>query len=365
MNTRHGAAAAALAIGVVATLGIAGCNTDRQPPPASEATVSATASATDGSLDAARPTDGGPGDEVARTVTADGRLVQELPAQNLSFTRGGTLLELLVAVGQAVVPGDVIARVESEGLELAVADARAGLAQAEAALSRLTEGATLETARLQVEQAKNQLWGTQSGRDAICGAYELGQKEGGIAKMAAPSSAECNSAQANVQAAEQAVQIAEAQLRAAEATADDELASAQAAVDRARLALAEALSATDDTVLTAPFTSTVTAVHLLPGVQVAPGAPVVTVTPHGPVRFVTSNLSERNLADVRVGAPATVTLSAYPDAPIAGTVERIDDQGTETPDGLVVFAVTIGLEETDVPLRAGLTGEVEIAAEGP
>lgn len=353
---------AALA-GLAAIAFLSACQGAAEPPPGSVAEGSA-ATSPSGTVRSAAPT-ATVDRAVERTVTAEGRLVQPLQPQPLSFGASGTLTEILVDVGQPVAAGDVVARIDAGPLDLAVSDARAALAQAEAALARLDAGGTIETARLDVERAKNQLWGIQSQRDAICGAYERGQKEGGIAKMAAPSSAECNAAQANVQASEQAVQIAETQLRAAEASAPAERRSAGAAVERARLALAQAQERLAESELATPFAGTVTAVHLLEGLAAAPGVPVVTVAPEGPLEFVTDNLSERDIAGIELGAPATIHLAAFPDESVQAFVGRIAAEGAASPDGVVVFPVHLYLaDDTGLPVRAGMTGRAEITVPG-
>lgn len=288
--------------------------------------------------------------EVRRTVTADGKLVQSRPEQQLSFKAAGTLEELNVTEGQLVAEGDVLATIETQALDLAVADARAALASAQAALTKLETGTSLEIARLEVERAKNTLWGSQAQRDSICGAYERGFAE----------QASCDNAQAAVQAGEQGVQIAEQNLQQLEETIDADIASARASVERARLALAEAVSNRDNAVLKAPFAGTVSMVHVMPGVDVSPGAPIVTIEPAGALQFVTTNLSERYVGDIRVGAPAVVRLTAFPDYPLDAEVARIAPEGTEDASGAIVYAVYLKLAETDLPILAGMTGRVEI-----
>jgi multidrug resistance efflux pump len=339
-------------------LALAGCDRSAEPPPASMAAGTGTPGT---QAPSGQPTVEPSAAE--RTVTADGRLVQPLQPQALSFGASGQITEVLVEAGQPVGAGQIVARIDAAPLDLAVADARAAVAQAQASLTRLETGGAVETARLDVERAKNQLWGIQAQRDAICGAHELGQKEGGLAKMAAPSSADCDGAQANVQAAEQGVQIAEAQARAAEASAGTDLNSARAALQRARMGLAQANQNRANADLTAPFTGTVTVVHLLPGLNAGPGMPVVTMEPEGPLEFVTDNLSERDVADVDVGSLATVTFNAFPNEPVDAIVGRIDAGGTVSPEGVVVYAAHLYLAgETELQLRAGMTGRAEIQA---
>lgn len=343
---------------------------------------------------------------VERVVTADGLLVLPVPPQMLSFPVSGTVLEIAVTAGQAVAAGAVLARVDLLPFDMAVTDAktalasavdslaaaeegassselaasRAEIASAEAALARLESGTSQESARLEVERAKNSLWGVQAQRDSICGTVERGFAD----------QASCDSAQANVQAAEQGVQIAQQQYVAARATIDEDLTAArarvtgaraalaklvggaraeqiaalQARVEQARLGLSTAEADRERAVLQAPFAGTVTAVHMAEGVRSAPGAPVVTLAKTEPLRFATSNLSERNVGEISEGARASVVLTAYPDRPLAARVHRIAAQASEAAGGAVVFTVYLDVTDEGLPLRAGLTGRVEIAVAG-
>jgi len=339
---------------------------------------------------------------VERVVTADGALVLPVPPQALSFPVAGTVLEVAVTEGQDVAQGDVLARVDLLPFDMAVVDAEAALASAEDALASaeedasaseisgaqaelaaaeaaqegLASGTDLERGRLEVERAKNTRWGLQAQRDSICGAADRGFAD----------EASCDSAQANVQAAEQGVQIAEQSLLAMLISRDEDLAAAaaraagaratlaqlregpsaeqlaalRARVKQASMALASAQADRGRAVLTAPFDGTITAVQITSGVRTLPGSPVVTLAKTHPLRFATSNLTERNVGDIREGANASVVLTAYPDQALEARVQRISAQARETTGGAVVFTVYLTLDAADLPLRAGMTGRVEI-----
>jgi multidrug resistance efflux pump len=297
---------------------------------------------------------------VRSVVTADGELVMALEPQPLSFASGGTVVEVLVAEGQEVGGGAALARLDPQPLELGLAEARSALANAQAGLARLAGGSEMTTARLEVERAKNNLWGVQAERDATCGKVD----EDCDSPFGCVEPVACDQAQAGVQAAEQAVLIAEEGLRAAQANHEPELAAARAGVESARQSVQAAQRNWEKATLTAPVTGTVTAVHVSPGVQVGPASPVVTLMPSRPLRFVTTNLGERNVADVRAGAPATVTLTAYPDHPLAATVQRVALEGAKDQSGTVVFPVYLDVTTDGLALRAAMTGRVEIQVEG-
>jgi membrane fusion protein (multidrug efflux system) len=75
--------------------------------------------------------------------------------------------------------------------------------------------------------------------------------------------------------------------------------------------------------LTAPATAVVTQVDSLQkGQYVTSGTTVLTLVRSGSTR-IEANYKETNLTNMRVGQPARVTVDAYPDVKLKGTVESI------------------------------------------
>ncbi|MGQ9816300.1 MAG: efflux RND transporter periplasmic adaptor subunit, partial [Candidatus Roseilinea sp.] len=74
------------------------------------------------------------------TVNATGNIQPEAEVR-LGFQQPGRVVELAVEVGSVVKQGDLIARLDTADLELALAQAKTGLIVANAAYSRTVEGA--------------------------------------------------------------------------------------------------------------------------------------------------------------------------------------------------------------------------------
>ena len=92
-------------------------------------------------------------------INATGRIEPRQEAA-LSFTIPGRVAEVLVAEGDRVAAGTPLIRLDNREATAQVASARAALAQAEADLKQLLEGATPEEiaqARAQVEAARGAL----------------------------------------------------------------------------------------------------------------------------------------------------------------------------------------------------------------
>lgn len=96
-----------------------------------------------------------------------------------------------------------------------------------------------------------------------------------------------------------------------------------------------------------------------PGEVVAPGRPVLRVSGVGGGFVVRAALADRDVLDLRVGTPATVTLDAAPGRPLAGRVTEIARSAAR---GTGTYQVEVALDAPrGVALLSGLTAKVEIA----
>ncbi|HQZ70876.1 MAG: HlyD family secretion protein [Anaerolineae bacterium] len=304
---------------------------------------------------------------VAQVVTADGELRYPGVPQTLSFSASGKLTEVTVTAGQEVKAGDVIARIEPDALDVNLAEARANRIASQQQLDQLARGTDLERARQELERAKNNRWSVQAQRDAICGRARADCGDGDeFARQACKATREdsqtgCDQAEANTNAADQGVRIAELNLQDLEARQDTDRKAAQAKAEVSRLALARAERDHAGQALTAPFDGTISAVNVNAGIDIGPGSPVATLVQTRPLRFVTANLGERYVGEIRVGHKAKVILTSYPDRKLDATVQRVDSQGQRDQAGAVVFTVYLDVMPTDdLPVYAGMTGRAEI-----
>jgi HlyD family secretion protein len=110
--------------------------------------------------------------------------------------------------------------------------------------------------------------------------------------------------------------------------------------------------------LTAPFDGTVVDIDIVPGELVQVNQVVLTLADLNNLQIVTTDLSERDIARVKVGQDATVYIEAL-DLNVTGRVVRISPI-SENLGGDVVFPVTIELDEGAEGLLWGMSAEVEI-----
>ena len=158
----------------------------------------------------------------------------------------------------------------------------------------------------------------------------------------------------------------EAELAAAQAkweTLKDGPDPAKISLAQSELSLAQAQAALADGQLVAPWTGTVLSVEAAPGALVGGGTPIVTLFDTTQLEFHTTNLSERDLAQIFPEQTAVVTLKAYPNTPIEATVVRIGLSAGGAVGDAATFPVILVLSETDLDIRPGMTGRADILRE--
>jgi multidrug efflux pump subunit AcrA (membrane-fusion protein) len=160
------------------------------------------------------------------------------------------------------------------------------------------------------------------------------------------------------------ITLLEAQLAAAqrdlEALQDgpdpDEVARAEARLRNAEAQLKVARNALEGISLTAPISGTSVSVDIIPGDTVLAGQTVVTLADLSELRVETTDLSERDVAQVALGQTGSVYIEAL-DIEVPGSVVRISPQANVV-GGDVVYTVVVELDEQPPSLRWGMTVEV-------
>jgi multidrug efflux pump subunit AcrA (membrane-fusion protein) len=163
---------------------------------------------------------------------------------------------------------------------------------------------------------------------------------------------------ANLDAATAAVQ--EAQWYAAALRGDPIPAEASggrlAELEAARDAVKAAQAGLEATRLVSPIAGEVAALEISPGEYATPGQEVVVVSDVRHLRVETTDLSERDVASIQVGRPATVFVEAIGQE-VAGTVLAVSPVA-DILGGDVVYMTTIELASTREGLRPGMSAEV-------
>ena len=134
--------------------------------------------------------------------------------------------------------------------------------------------------------------------------------------------------------------------------ADAQAASAEAAFEIAQAGLAQST-------LVAPFKANVASVNVLPGELVQQNQVVITLATLNRLQIETTDLSERDIPKVKVGAPVDIFVEALNEN-FTGKVISISPRAN-TVGGDVVFKVTIAFDKQPDGLLWGMTAEVAIS----
>jgi HlyD family secretion protein len=346
----------------------------------------------------------------AGTVVAEAA-IEPARSSSLSFDVPGTVLEVLVQEGDAVTAGDLLARLSTDDLERALAQAELGLRQAQLRLEQLenpADEADVETAQAAIADAQaayaeavqnlrltedsvavgDQVRAVRQARDEAYRVYQdlqakFDRGERGVEQRHVDRA---HDAYLDAEGAYQrAVQNAELQLLAArnavaqarraveqvQRNLDEllegadalDLKAAQLEIEAAGLGLEDAQAALEDAVLVAPFDGTVATLDIDVGDTATPGQPVMVLATLEQLQARTTDLTELDVVPVKVGQPAVVTVDALPGREFQGAVSEIALQPGDY-RGDVVYAVTVDLNvAADSPLRWGMTALVEIQTE--
>ena len=168
-------------------------------------------------------------------------------------------------------------------------------------------------------------------------------------------------------AQQQALTGAEGGMRDAKARLDLKIASpesydviaSKSQLDQAKASLALVDAQLAKYTLRAPFAGTITSVDVTRGEVVSPSAPVVSLIGDGNFE-IEANISEADIASVKVGNLANVTFDAYGQGSLfTAQVVHVDPAGS-VQGGVAVYRVTLQFSKQDERILAGLTANVDL-----
>ena len=294
---------------------------------------------------------------------------------------GGTLQQVHVHEGEAVLKNQPLFQLDSDALLAAAQRADAAVASAEAALAVATanheksiRGPRSEEIKMaEATEAKTAAQETLAYSDweRIRGLYETGAVS---ASERDHSRTQWETVKHTHEEAQQHLKLLKRGTRREDLVvtnqnvelARSQLAAAQAAARQAHIAV-------DDAAVKAPFDGIVVRQWLEPGSAVSPGKPVLTLM-NPATMHISANIEEKQLSKVTIGDPVRLTVDAYPGLDLQGRVSTIlratNSQFSLVPSegvsGTFVkvsqrVPLRIDLEKfPDVPLSPGLSVEISV-----
>lgn len=354
------------------------------------------------------------------TVNATGSIEPEAELA-LSFRNPGRVDSVLVAKGDAVQKGQLMAEQETTDLALALAQAKVNLQIAQAQLAKLEtppkENDVL-AAQAAIEVAQSSVAGADAGLNAARANYsdlyadtsaaqrqvnESNLRQAEVRLRVAqqqydrvkdqnnvgelPQSQELQNATiayevalaqtnlteedpTNAQGANALNQIAQSELGLRQAQANlitaqnnlsnllegasqEDLEIARSQVEQAQISLLQSENSLSNAQMVAPIDGVVSTVNIKQGELFSGGLPAVVMSDLE--RFhMDVFVDEIDVRQVEVGQPVTIRVDAFPDRELTGRVTEIAPTA-ENVNGVIAYAITIVPDETDTPLRPGMS----------
>ncbi|MCX7920090.1 MAG: efflux RND transporter periplasmic adaptor subunit [bacterium] len=285
-------------------------------------------------------------------VSASGSIEADTKVK-LSSKIGGRVLAVKVKEGDLVKSGQLLVQLDSAELTAQLHQAKAALQGAEANLAIVKRGARAE----EIAAAEAQLNAAQASLDEAKKNYQRMQL---LYQDGAISAHQFDTAQAQYEVALAQVKSAQEQLRLLKSrTTNEDIAAAESRVKEIKATLEQLQAQLNNTQIYAPFSGTVTQKLVDEGETIIPGAPLLFLADMNTIQ-VTCNVDETDIGKVRVGMPAKVYMDSYPNRVFDGIVTRIATQTTDLKEKGITFAVKLKLLRIDVPLRIGMSTDVDI-----
>jgi multidrug resistance efflux pump len=225
--------------------------------------------------------------------------------------------------------------------------AEEALKRAKSKVESLTELSTADPKRA---AAETELYIAQRAYNAALASLNWARGE--------PSENDYATAQANLDAANAAYQEALWYVSTLKGESVPENATGKqlAMLQQAKDNLTAAQTRLSNSRLVAPFSGTVVATHVVPGEYILPGQALIELSDVAHLQVDTTDLSERDVSQVKIGQPVTVLVDALSQE-LSGSVVFISPLAT-TLGGDVVYRTVIALDNPPPELRAGMSVDV-------
>ena len=286
----------------------------------------------------------------------------------LAFKGSARVQEMRVEEGDSVVPGQVLAVLDTTMLELRIRQAQAQVRVQQEGLNRLRAGsrpqeiaqteAASTAAQAELNQARQQLQRVRNINVETDGqAVSQFDIESAEARFAI--------AEANLSRAQQVQELS------IDGPASEDIARADAMLEAANAELAVLEQQLVDAELRAPIAAIVRSRLLEPGDMASPQRPAYNLAITQP-KWVRAYISETDLGRVLPGQSASVSNDSHPDQSLQGTVGYISSVAEFTPKTVqtadlrtsLVYEIRIRVEDSDNRLRLGMPATVRLGANG-
>lgn len=317
----------------------------------------------------------------------------------LAFSSSGQVAKVAVQIGDQVKKGQLLLQLNTDALQLALKTAQTNLAsqqanydatQANVQYAVKTAQANLASAQASYDSAKAKdatnldqlivakaaldkatvaLQTAQAAYDVVAWRPDVGMTSQAAALQSATSDYQSALAaykitaatinDTSLRSAQASLDNAKTALDEAQHNVDTSTRTAQASLDNAQVAVDQAQRDLDNASLYAPFDGMVSAVNFSAG-DTASGTAVKLVNLAN--LQVQVSIAEVDMAQIKLGETAQMTLDALPGKTYTATVAALGPVGTVT-SGVVNYPVVVGITNADAAIKPGMTASLAIVVD--
>ncbi|MCI7612418.1 MAG: efflux RND transporter periplasmic adaptor subunit [Selenomonadaceae bacterium] len=282
---------------------------------------------------------------------------------SLAFRQSDRILEMLAEEGDRVQKGQVLARLDTQELQLQLQRLNAEIAAQQSTVDKFHNGTRPE----EIRQAEGNLRQAQAAAEHAAGVYQ--RKQDIYTSIAGISQQELDNAYHDMEAKQAAMSAAEAVLQEAKAgPRQEDIAGAEAGLQALRDEQLRYIYLLSQYELQAPDDGVIRSRLMEAGDMASPSKPVFKLSLPGK-KWVRAYVPETELGRVYEGQQALVYIDSQPGKAINGQVGYISGTAEFTPKNVqteelrtsLVYEVRVYVEDTDNVLRLGMPATVRIA----
>jgi HlyD family secretion protein len=297
------------------------------------------------------------------SVTGPGSL-EALTSMDLKPSVNGTLA-MIVKEGTRVNKGQLLARLDTTTFNRNLENAKLQLEKARIALestrlnqanNRSSQNQSLQNAQSQIANAKLDLSTAQSNYSNMQRLYKAG----------GASQNQLDETRRSLEKAQNSVTTAQLNLETTQSTQNiktssdtQDLKNQELAIRQAQISVQTSQTDLASSKIYAPFNGIISSVTGQIGASVG-GSSILTIIEDSSVK-IPVQVDETEIAKVKVGQRAEITLDALPNETFIGKVTNVSPKAT-VQQNIAVFYATVTINNPELKLRPGMTSEVEIIA---
>jgi HlyD family secretion protein len=296
------------------------------------------------------------------SVTGPGTL-EALQSLDVKPQVNGTVLTL-PKEGQRVTKGELVAKLDPTTLQRTLENAQISLKKASAQLEsqRISQSSNRASQQQQISSSQATYSNAQlelaNAQTALINAQKLFAVGGNSRLDVQTAQSNLEKAQTNLESARIALNTNKNAVGLKAGSDSQDLSNLQLAVEQAQISLRNAQSDLANTKIYAPMNGVISSVTAQVGSSASNGAALFTMLDDSSVNLPVQ-VDETEIAKVKLGQSAELSLDAIPDQKFQGKVTKISPQA-KISQNIAVFYVTVTVPNADLQLRPGMTAEAEV-----